>query len=469
MFEPMPKIIFIFLYVSCLSLLTQAQNLGCSSQLSAKQIENLRNFQQKLANNQVGFLQKSTQFVPIKIHIVGDRNGKGYYSTEHLMKALCEINERFAPVGFHFYQPELPSYLNDDEFNRGDLDAIYDRVLDYKLSGAINVFFHNVGSQWCGVYIPDVDVIFVKNSCQTPNATTLAHELGHFLNLPHTFYGWEGGSPFLEIEKVDGSNCRTAGDGFCDTKADYVSSRWNCPLSYNLTDPNNVSFKPDSSFYMNYAFDNCQSRFSQEQILTMQNDMLQRGIAKTSASTALLAAPNKVFPAPSDSGIISTNIPFTWRSVPGAFAYQLQVARFGDWNFSNYNQLVADTFALVNLFGNWPYAWRVKAISNGNTCSSYGSVDTFFTREIPAGLAPISLLAEPKVFPNPVKSGQTLYLQNLQAGKVYIYDAQGVLKWGQSFEGNLSFEVPLWPAGIYIIKWELTNHSYFQRLLLSEN
>ncbi|MDP3929242.1 MAG: zinc-dependent metalloprotease [Bacteroidota bacterium] len=465
----MPKIIFIFLYVSCLSLLTQAQNLGCFTQLSAKQIENLRNFQQKLSLGQVELGKKSTQFVPIKIHIIGNSKGIGYYSISNLMTALCEINERFLPVGFHFYLAQTVNYINDDALNLGDLNAIYDRALYYKMAGAVNVFFHDGGNQWCGVYIGGIDVVFIKNSCQATLATTFAHELGHFFGLPHTFYGWEGGQTPSNIEKIDGSNCRTAGDGFCDTKADYVSQRWNCPLFWNLIDPNGVVFKPDSSLYMNYASDNCHSRFSQEQILTMQNDMLQRGIAKTSASTALLAAPNKVFPAPSDSGIISTNIPFTWRSVPGAFAYQLQVARFGDWNYVNHNQLYSDTFAQVNLFGNWPYAWRVKAISSGNTCSSFGSADTFFTREIPAGLAPISLLAEPKVFPNPVKSGQTLYLQNLKAGKVNIYDAKGVLKWGQSFEGNLSFEVPYWPAGIYIIKWELPNHSYFQRLLLSEN
>ncbi|MCG9880423.1 MAG: zinc-dependent metalloprotease [Bacteroidia bacterium] len=446
-----------------------AQELPCATQLSAKQIQDLRNFQQKISQNQVGALNKSTQFVPLKVHIIGNNQGLGYYSISNLMQALCEINQRFAPVGFHFYLVQNVSYINDDQLSLGNLDAIFDKVYDLKMPNAVNVFFHNSGNQWCGVYIPDVDVIFVKNSCQSPNATTLAHELGHFFNLPHTFYGWEGGSSFLEIEKVDGSNCRTAGDGFCDTKADYVSTRWACPLAYQLTDPNNVSFKPDSSFYMNYAFDACQSRFSQEQILTMQNDLRSRGVSKASALTSLLAAPNKITPANLDSGVSTKRVLFSWNAVPNAFAYHLQVARFGNWSFLNVDRLLSDTSIEIDLFGNWPFAWRIKAISEGNTCSEFGQADTFFTQEIAAGTHELVSTNAGFLYPNPVKRGEFLKLQNHELVRVTIYNSLGEIIFNQNYDATIGIEIPDWKAGLYYLECLSNNKRYVKRLMISEN
>ena len=56
------------------------------------------------------------------------------------------------------------------------------------------------------------------------------------------------------VEKMDGSNCHYAADGFCDTSPDYIDYRWPCNdnLESNVTqmDPNGETFQSDGSLFM---------------------------------------------------------------------------------------------------------------------------------------------------------------------------------------------------------------------------
>jgi len=59
------------------------------------------------------------------------------------------------------------------------------------------------------------DAIIIQKSALTD--MTPVHEMGHFFGLPHTFEGHSGGG--LSTELVNGSNCTTTGDGFCDNRS----------------------------------------------------------------------------------------------------------------------------------------------------------------------------------------------------------------------------------------------------------
>ena len=84
------------------------------------------------------------------------------------------------------------------------------------------------------------DIVNCFGNCLYRNNTTVTHELGHYLAMPHTFYGLEGsgnlsstcGATATSGEKHPRSgiysNCASSGDRFCDTYPDYNSDRWNC-------------------------------------------------------------------------------------------------------------------------------------------------------------------------------------------------------------------------------------------------
>ncbi|MCA0426323.1 MAG: zinc-dependent metalloprotease [Bacteroidetes bacterium] len=462
-------LLLIALFSTLIQFESKAQSNFCGTKLEEKDLSKLRSFQRNLDSG--SFKKKAgITYVPIQFHILGNSSGVGYYKLETLLYTICELNKDFTATGFYFFMAGLPEYINDNELYRGDIEAVYQKAEDFKMPGVVNVFFQGTGNQWCGVYFPDVDVVFVLNRCQQTGSTTLTHELGHFFGLPHTFYGWEGGSdPGISFtEKLDGSNCRDAGDGFCDTKADYVSTRWDCPLAYNLKDPTGQFFKPDSSIYMSYSSDACQSRFSEEQMAAMNNDLTNRGFGINTLNRDTLKAPTPVFPLPADSNLNPKSIRFAWNAVPGAWAYYIQVARFGSWEFTNFETLVTDTFVdCSNLYGNWPYSYRLKAIHQGNACGDFSEPIEFTTRELATGNQEIRINSTLGVYPNPVVAGNAFQVLSQIPGILQLFDSKGALLVERNLEAGIPFQFKPESNGIYIGKFESQDGVQVFRVLVN--
>ena len=157
-----------------------------------------------------------------------------------------------------------------------------------------------------------------------------AHELGHFFNLPHTFDGWEDGEPNTnQQEKVDGSNCNFAGDGFCDTPPDYAPYRWNCPFTGPFTDPDGVEFYPDGTYYMSYSNDGCQDKFGDDQMAAMNNNLLtQRAdlLSGTFPAQVTLGEVDPLTPAPDETDLAPNYTVLSWTEDPMATGYHVQIA-----------------------------------------------------------------------------------------------------------------------------------------------
>ena len=166
------------------------------------------------------------------------------------------------------------------------------------------------------------------------DATTLAHEAGHFFTLNHTFYGWEaidcrdyegGPSPTsvggwwgsdVEYEtRGTGANCNTAADGFCDTPADYISYRAPCPMNNDIRDPGNNPIDPDETNIMSYYYDQCVGDFTQEQADAVYADIVSRGWTGFDPPASLTdltgAEATQSFPINGDTVGIPVNI-FCW-------------------------------------------------------------------------------------------------------------------------------------------------------------
>ena len=204
--------------------------------------------------------------IPMQVHIIRRSNGTGGLTISELNSAMTTLNLRYEAACMAFYVCGSINYIDDDQyynFNTNDEPAL---TAANNVNDAINIYYANsVGngsSNLCGyAYYPGgPDVILMANGCAN-NGSTLPHEVGHFYGLPHTH---DQGN-----ELVNGSNCATAGDNFCDTPADpnlsgVVNS--SCVYTGTATDANGDTYIPDPTNIMSYSRKLCRTFFSSDQL-----------------------------------------------------------------------------------------------------------------------------------------------------------------------------------------------------------
>jgi hypothetical protein len=379
-------------------------------------------------------------YIPIHYHIVKDNNGANGFPLTYLLQMHCELNERYTPVGIQFYIKDITS-LNDNsvfDFTTSDLGVDGPFFATQNTKSACNVYLVKNPAGNCGyTYRPAVITsnnggIFVSASrtsttCSGPGATTLTHEMGHWLDLPHTFYGWEGqptptnttNAPtniggWSKVEKVSrttGANCSNSGDFFCGTPPDYISSRWTCPSGTGTSykDPVGATFVHDGGYYMSYSNDNCQSKFSTDQInqmnYAMKNISQRKEILNVAVPASVDYTPTTaVFPA-NGYKIPRNKVQLTWAQSPEAPMYHvIMIKGTGVINNSpNFDLLqnvlldtiVSDTSILVNqnifpvnaVQSNNYFYWKVKPMSYRNPCVSYSNIGNFKVSNMSANIS----------------------------------------------------------------------------------
>ncbi|MEN9522555.1 MAG: hypothetical protein RL065_932, partial [Bacteroidota bacterium] len=427
-----------FTYLFLLTLLISKVNAQdskpsnwCGTTLSKAQMDWLDEYQRNDASPHYRSKASKTVYVPIKAHIIGKNDGSGYYAVQNLLDDICDLNMRYDrdSIGIHFFLYEDIQYINNTAFyNDGSQSnpMAYATMNNpkYHRPGALNMFFVQNSPGLCGYFSPGLDVVVITGSCGGKNQTTVTHEVGHYFSLPHTFNGWEGvwsaGCDTLvktgmskpsNPEKVDGSNCHIAGDKFCDTRADYLPDRWNCPYVCSLRkDPNGMVIHPDSSLYMSYANDYCTTRFSHEQRGAMQANyntvrsgyllnLQQNANAVTGVTTII--EPQSAADHPADY------VPLQWNKVAGAEKYL--VAIYNKTNPTNqvWSRITTDTFASVlasdSLKPNLLYNVKIMAFNPGHPCNSWSAARQFSTSDA-TGINAAASVSAFKIYPNPASN-----------------------------------------------------------------
>lgn len=202
-------------------------------------------------------------------------------------KGLAYMNEKFKGANIQFYICDIHYIDNDSLFNFNLKDQYY-LLNTYNHSDAINCYLFNylfkvktdsLGNlynqeYWGYTYMPaytyeTTNMIALKQAT-FEEFVTLTHEFGHFFGLPHTHNDYGA----YNDEFVNGENCSTAGDKFCDTPADpnlefetYVSE--NCEYIGDMIDGHGDTYDPDVTLIMSYARHKCRTRFSLEQLSSL--------------------------------------------------------------------------------------------------------------------------------------------------------------------------------------------------------
>jgi len=445
------------------------------------------------------------RYLAIVVHAIHRNDGSGGATDDMIKDGICKLNENFISYGtnLQFFLTEInqiyntPAYENhwqsgqstfQQEKNNQVINIYIPASADFDPSDNFSV---------AGYYLPGSDWIVVG-----PNnlaGSTLAHEIGHYLSLPHPFRGWDNEfyDPAVHGEQVgtyapggfgqnqifnelqDGSNCQNAADLICDTPADYnhFGPSWGCNYTGGARDPNGDKIDPDEHNLMAY-FTGCTSKIlSQGQIDVVNADIdlrIAQGNLYEIDNPSLGPVGESVNLLPADEAIIinNANIEFEWSSAENADSYELWI----DWlpSFALDPVIIntsdtSFTFDGSGLIPNKKYFWRVKPSQEFDFCTDFSANTAFFTT-IVNGLNVVEDKMALSVFPNPVQEGALVNLEwNTPEAVVdwEVIDRVGkVVQRQQSSSGNTTLSLTDLSTGIYWITGKSESKKVIEKIVV---
>jgi len=176
------------------------------------------------------------------------------------------LNEVFEPINLQFEicaETQIPNYNYNELSNIPDPGVDWDEedemLAQYYVENVINVYYvetiiNNPPAAGYAYFPGGIDVIVLEKGS---GEITLAHEMGHFFGLYHTF------ETELGVEFVNGQNCAASGDLVCDTPADNQGPvTADCEYAAYLADGNGDPYIPHINNIMSYYPNDCIFQFT---------------------------------------------------------------------------------------------------------------------------------------------------------------------------------------------------------------
>lgn len=373
---------------------------------------------------------EDTLYMPITVHIVGNDDGSGYFDIKSMLSSFCTLNKDFAASNIQFFIKGPVRYINNTNYNNHGWQDGAAMIQQHRVARTINCFIVENPADNCGYSSYNRGIALAKN-CTSPNSHTWAHEVGHHLSLPHPFFGWEGydhdyttpAPNFIDghrVERMDGTHCTQAGDGFCDTPPDYLNDRFSCDgdslSTITQITPDNVEFKTDGTLIMSYSRDGCSSRFSEDQkaamranILTEKADYLHQGEPVAS----LFETPVQMILPEEDSHIDTyQEVLFEWEALEGALDVQLEISPLPNFSVILLRYDVTDVSSLLvtELLEDKTFYWRLRAYNGWDNCNIYSESASFSVGSV-TSVSSLPILKGISIAPNPIVHGQSLLVQ----------------------------------------------------------
>ncbi len=476
----------------------QAQN-PCGT--PAEKSEWLQYYQSHLAEFPQRNDDTSWLYVPMTVHILGNDAGAGYFSVDKAFIALCELNEDYAPARIRYYLPQTFNYINKTEwYVHENFGPGGQMMKQNNKPNCLNSYIVADPAGNCGYYWGQYDGLALSKGCTGAGDNTWAHELGHNLSLPHPFFGWEGHNNYnyakaaptdwdgWPVEKMDGSNCQFAADGFCDTPPDYLNYRWDCASdSYSTKqqhDPDSIPFFSDGSYYMSYSLDKCANRFSNEQTKAMRTNLLveRADILYTTAAGPELPGTATAEPLTPINGEIVQfdSVHLEWAPVAGADFYHVWVSLYNIPAAKFYSGLVPATQSSLDVKTNLPlnksFRWVVVPYSKWDFCVPDSTILGKFTTANLVAVNDLERVADVKLLPNPATAadGSRLSVTSSEAfsARLEVFDFSGKLVFSRPsvaiYEGENVVELPIneLPVGVYSVVLKSEKGAITKRLVV---
>lgn len=371
-----------------------------------------------------------TLYVPLTIHLVGKSNGTGFMSEKTLLESLCTLNEDFRPSAIQFFIEGEIRYISNSTYYEHNFNQGQSMMVNHRVPNTMNCYIVSDPAGNCGYSMYNLGIALAI-SCTQPYDHTWAHEAGHFLSLPHPFYGWENYEHDYDlpapnqigsrlVERVNGQNCHIAGDGFCDTPPDYLNYIWSCNgegFSHVVQkDPTGATFQSDGSLIMSYAGSGalCEERFSDQQIAAMRANLIYEKSTYLYNQTPEASIPASAFTAisPQDGAFWPgyQQVAFSWEPVPNATGYLFEVGLVPNFSIILDRQVVYETSAAsTSLPPNKTLYWRVKPFNAWHTCNGYFPGLSFQTGTV-SGTSNMALDSGISAAPNPLSAGASLQI-----------------------------------------------------------
>ncbi len=441
---------------------------------------------------EIGIQQKDgvVSYVPVKYHIIGKSDGSARQSPKKVLDMHCALNNFYADGddGIQFYIKDGFNYIDNNTAydNHSSVGGQF-QLSNNRVSNAINIFIPkdaNTGNQSVGTtlgyYSPGNDWIVIRKADANGSSLTAPHELGHFFSLPHPFNGWDF-DPYdsnvhgvtvgnlspdgVPNEKMDGSNCNTAGDFICDTPPCYLFFPWgNCNYNGGAKDPDGVLVNPDESNIMDYFDDDCAPKyFTADQKAIILADYEGRPALHAPwnpIATSITGPPTVVEPEDDSTTSGYDHVILDWEPVNGADRYLLEIDRLSDFSLNPTIQVVfqsnADIWGIFE--ADKSYHWRVTPFNPYYTCAASTSINKFTTG---TSLSANNVLAVDnlRVEPNPVS--QNYVVVSLDSADAFDAEISIVSTTGQTLQvtnqhfhvghSDIELSIENIPNGMYLL------------------
>lgn len=185
----------------------------------------------------------------------------------------------------------------------------------------------------------------------------------------------------------------------------------------------------------------------------------------------MLDIPVLVSPENNSSGNVFNDLTLTWQAVNFADGYEVEIAQDMNFTLGLVTEATTNTYFIFPLLeAETTYFWHVRATSNTISPSDWSTFWMFTTMEDTTNSISENVIEGISVFPNPASSVVSVSypFANRSNILVKIYNSEGalVLQKNKLSSGTLTLNIEAIPAGLYFIKIETDNLSFFKKLII---